>query len=90
MKGIGIKLKPEFLQTLKELEKQFAPLILNTTIRSEFVDFLNKRYKDMRCQGTRYRGTVGIVGCAEVLWGTGPWLGYVVNMVINKVNARLN
>jgi hypothetical protein len=32
----------------------------------------------------------GIVGCAEVLWGTGPWLGYVVNMVINNMNARLN
>ena len=46
--GIGIKLKPEFLQTLKELEKQFAPLISNTTIGSEFVDFLNERYKDVR------------------------------------------
>ena len=46
--GIGIKLKPEFLQTLKELEKQFARLISNTTIGSEFVDFLNERYKDVR------------------------------------------
>ena len=46
--GIGIKLKPEFLQTLKELEKQFAPLISNTTIGSEFVDFLNEHYKDVR------------------------------------------
>ena len=36
--GIGIKLKPEFLQTL----------ISNTTIGSEFVDFLNERYKDVR------------------------------------------
>ena len=44
-------------------------------------------------QGTRDRGTVGIVGCAEVLMVTGPWSGYRVNMVnkvINKVNARLN
>ena len=32
--GIGIKLKSEFLQTSKVLEKQFAPLILNTTIGS--------------------------------------------------------
>jgi hypothetical protein len=46
--GIGIKLKSEFLQTLKELEKQFAPLISNTTIGSEFVDFLNERYKDVK------------------------------------------
>ena len=46
--GIRIKLKLEFLQTLKELEKQFASLISNTIIRSEFVDFLNKRYKDIR------------------------------------------
>ena len=32
---------------MKELEKQFAPLISNTTIGSEFVDFLNERYKDV-------------------------------------------
>ena len=41
-KGVGIKLKPEFLQTLKVPEKQFASLISNTTIGSRFVDFLNE------------------------------------------------
>ena len=44
-----IKLKPEFLRICKVLEKQFAPtLISNTTIESEFIDFLNKRYKNVR------------------------------------------
>ena len=48
--GLGIKLKSEFLRICKGLEKQFVceDLILNTTIESEFDDFLNERYRDVR------------------------------------------
>ena len=42
-------MKPEFFRACKALEKQFAPdLIPNTTIESEFVDFFNDSYKDVR------------------------------------------
>ena len=49
-KGLGVKLKPEFLQMCKATEKQFAKLISNNTIDIGFVDFLHERYyivKDM-------------------------------------------
>src|SRR5439155_21420245 len=44
--GRGIKLKPEFLRACKALEKKFCTR--PTTIESEFVDFLNDSYKDVR------------------------------------------
>jgi len=49
-KGLGIKLKPEFLENCKAAEKQFAKLIPRNTIDIEFVDFLHEKYyivKDM-------------------------------------------
>jgi len=46
--GHGIKLTQEFIRNCKVLETQFVPLISNTTIESDFVDFLNERYKNVR------------------------------------------
>jgi len=43
-----MKLKPEFIRKCKVLETQFVPLISNTTIESDFVNFLNERYKNVR------------------------------------------
>ena len=43
-----MKLKPEFIRKCKVLETQFVPLIFNTTIKSDFVNFLNERYKNVR------------------------------------------
>ena len=81
------KSKPAKAKTVTSKSKSVAKP--RTTIKKAVI-----KTKVCQCQGSRYRGTVGIVGCAEVLWGTGPWLGYVVNMVINKnkykMNARLN
>ena len=49
IKGLaGIKLKPEFLETCKAAEKQFQNLIPVNTIEHEFVDFLRKRYHDVK------------------------------------------
>ena len=41
-------MKQEFIRTCKELETQFVSLIPNTTIESDFVNFLNERYKDVK------------------------------------------
>ena len=43
-----MKLKPEFIRKWKVLETQFVPLISNTTIESDFVNYLNERYKNVR------------------------------------------
>jgi hypothetical protein len=47
-KGHGIKLKGGFIRNCKALETQFVPLISDTTIESDFVNFLNERYKDVK------------------------------------------
>ena len=49
MKGLtGIKLKPEFLETCKAVEKGFQNPIPVNTIEHEFVDFLRKQYHDVK------------------------------------------
>ena len=52
-KGLGIKLKPEFLEKCKAAEKQFAKLIPRNTIDIEFVVFLHEKYYIVKDMGER-------------------------------------